>query len=573
MATLLPNGKQTFVDANGNPVVAGSVYFYIPGTTTAKNTWQDSGQTILNTNPVVLDSAGRAIIYGSGSYRQVVKDSLGNTIWDQVTADTSSGSSSWAGTSAGTVNAQTITATNFTSSDGQSIDFIAGLTNTSALTLNPNGTGPINVLKDTYSGPVSLTGGEVFTGNLARVVYSSATGAFHLTAVPAVNDSAPLTDLASATTTNLGSIVGRNVRITGTTTITSFGSSASTSYPYYNLKFSGSLLLTYNATSLILPTVGNITTAANDTAIALYLGSGNWQIVQYTRAAATASPIAITKRQTVVSGPTDSSGIPNFLPATAGALAITSQNVSSTAPLVVNVSGGTVQFIPSAPSVTGYYSPSDRMGYSTANLTWSSLANTTTNYLFVSVAADGTLTTGSTVTAPIYQYGGTVSVTNGQYTYVIQEGKMYLGNGSTAAQAYVVFVGEAVTSGGTVTGTTAYAYNGLYQYDDTSSFPAASTSTTKLHNLGITTGVSAKLYVVCSTADSGYAIGDIIQPPWSDYGGPTYESICPWFNSKTVGFVTGSSTTLLSASRSSAGARAALTVGSWRYRILVTRDW
>lgn len=85
LATLLPNGQQTFEDNNGNPLAGGSVYFYIPNTTTPKNTWQDSSQTTLNTNPVVLDSAGRAIIYGNGSYRQIVKDSVGNTIWDRQT--------------------------------------------------------------------------------------------------------------------------------------------------------------------------------------------------------------------------------------------------------------------------------------------------------------------------------------------------------------------------------------------------------------------------------------------------------------------------------------------------------
>jgi len=83
VTALLPNGKQTFLDSNGDPLASGTIEYYIPGTTSFKDTWQDSTQTILNTNPVRLDSAGRALVWGSGWYRQVVKDSLGNVIWDQ----------------------------------------------------------------------------------------------------------------------------------------------------------------------------------------------------------------------------------------------------------------------------------------------------------------------------------------------------------------------------------------------------------------------------------------------------------------------------------------------------------
>lgn len=87
LASLLPNGKQTFLDANGKPLASGSVAFYVPNTTTPKTTWQDPGEVTPNANPVPLDSAGTAIIYGSGQYRQIVKDVNGNTIWDQLTDD------------------------------------------------------------------------------------------------------------------------------------------------------------------------------------------------------------------------------------------------------------------------------------------------------------------------------------------------------------------------------------------------------------------------------------------------------------------------------------------------------
>lgn len=90
-ATLLPNGKQQFLDGNGVPLAGGKVYFYIPSTTTFKTTWQDAGEAIPNSNPIILDAAGEAIIYGVGQYRQVVNDAAGNLIWDQLTSSTGGG--------------------------------------------------------------------------------------------------------------------------------------------------------------------------------------------------------------------------------------------------------------------------------------------------------------------------------------------------------------------------------------------------------------------------------------------------------------------------------------------------
>lgn len=84
-AALLPNAKQTFVDSNGNPLSGGKVYTTVPGTAINKTTWQDSTQSTANTNPITLDGAGRAVIYGQGSYQQRVTNSTGDTQWDALT--------------------------------------------------------------------------------------------------------------------------------------------------------------------------------------------------------------------------------------------------------------------------------------------------------------------------------------------------------------------------------------------------------------------------------------------------------------------------------------------------------
>lgn len=100
-ASILPPAKTMFFDSNGKPLTSGTVDFYLPSTTTRKTTWQNSGETVANTNPVVLDAAGRAIIYGDGAYRQVVKDRLGNLIWDAITSSTGTGGGSTTATGDG----------------------------------------------------------------------------------------------------------------------------------------------------------------------------------------------------------------------------------------------------------------------------------------------------------------------------------------------------------------------------------------------------------------------------------------------------------------------------------------
>ncbi len=95
-ASILPPAKTTFFDNNGNPLSSGKVYSYIPNTTTPKTTWKDAAETIPNLNPITLDAAGRALLLGSGSYRQQVYDQNNNLIWDQVTSSSGSGGGSTA---------------------------------------------------------------------------------------------------------------------------------------------------------------------------------------------------------------------------------------------------------------------------------------------------------------------------------------------------------------------------------------------------------------------------------------------------------------------------------------------
>jgi hypothetical protein len=84
---------------------------------------------------------------------------------------------------------------------------------------------------------------------------------------------AKATDVPSATP-NIGAANGNYVEITGTTTITAFDNVAAGITRF--VRFMGSLTLTHNAVSLILPGAINRITEAGDRATFVSLGSGNW---------------------------------------------------------------------------------------------------------------------------------------------------------------------------------------------------------------------------------------------------------------------------------------------------------
>lgn len=88
-------------------------------------------------------------------------------------------------------------------------------------------------------------------------------------------------NITAAATTDIGSAAGNYATITGNTTITAFGTA--TDGAWRRVRFTGTPTLTYNATSLILPTAANIIVAAGDTADLVSLGSGNWVVTNYQR--------------------------------------------------------------------------------------------------------------------------------------------------------------------------------------------------------------------------------------------------------------------------------------------------
>lgn len=90
MAALMPEGKQSFNNSAGAPLIGGKLYTYDAGTGNPRPTYQDAAATTPNTNPVVMDARGEATIFWSGSYKIVLKDASDVTIWTVDNAQASS---------------------------------------------------------------------------------------------------------------------------------------------------------------------------------------------------------------------------------------------------------------------------------------------------------------------------------------------------------------------------------------------------------------------------------------------------------------------------------------------------
>lgn len=237
-------------------------------------------------------------------------------------AQAQDGAADWRGVAGGTANAITLTTSPVTTgyTTGEIHTFITGAAaNTGAVTINVNSHGAVALV--TASG-AALVAGNLPANSLVSARYSGTS--FVLIAPPATAIGQALltsataaaaqdvilpvawVDVASAATTDLGATNAANLRITGTTTITAFGTAASGTRR--QLRFAGVLTLTHNATSLILPGAANIVTAANDTALAISLGSGNWVVVDYQRASG--NFVRGTAQATTSGGSIDFTGIP-----------------------------------------------------------------------------------------------------------------------------------------------------------------------------------------------------------------------------------------------------------------------
>lgn len=262
---------------------------------------------------------------------------------------------------------------------------------------------------------------------------------------------------------------------------------------------------------------------------------------------------AVPVRQTVLSGPVDSNGLPSF----GGSTGSTTLTVAGT--LIATAANG----FNSAGAI-------NRVG-SITNPSWTSLSTNGTMYVYLDIASDGTCTTGSTTLVPTYQWGGTYSTTNGQFTFNIQEMVGKVGNGSAANQTYRVFVGEVTVAANVVSAITWYALQGRYQAPFTTTLPGVSTATTLSHNIGSAPLGSPLLLLKNVSTEGGYSAGDIITQTVT----VSSAGVLPYtffISAKTFQFMTGEQVANQAVPKTG-GTRFTLTPAKWSYSVVVLRGW
>ena len=203
------------------------------------------------------------------------------------------------GTSTGSANAQAVVIASpltWSPAAGRFIAFTPGFTNTTATTLSVNAGTVTNLQKVGPAGLTALTGGEVVSGQQALVGFdgssyilynpaNAAIGAATINMVKAFNEAKGASIAAAATTDIWTPADGNLYHITGLGgPITSFGTAPQAGAERTLIFDSTGVVLTYNATSLLLPSLANITTVAGDRAIVRADTTGNMIVVDYVRA-------------------------------------------------------------------------------------------------------------------------------------------------------------------------------------------------------------------------------------------------------------------------------------------------
>lgn len=175
--SLLAGAGWQFFDNSGTPLSGGKLYTYVAGTTTPATTYTDATGVQANTNPIILNSAGRVpyeIWLTSGTnYKFVLKTSTDTLLGTYDNIRSAATSLDGTGTNNGVAYFNATGAfsssPNFTFNDSTNALTVAG--NISGNNISASGsiaaTGNLSGVNLTATGTAAITGNTTITGTLA----------------------------------------------------------------------------------------------------------------------------------------------------------------------------------------------------------------------------------------------------------------------------------------------------------------------------------------------------------------------------------------------------------------------
>lgn len=324
MAALIDEHTQ-FVSSSGAPINNGYIYVGSRNQDPVLNPitiYSDRALTTTLTNPQRTDANGRAVnkIWIPSRYSLKVEDE--NNVQQYQNLDLGEEPATGVTTLSNVqgINAITAEASPAISAyaNQEIYLFTAASTNSGAVTLDAGG--GVKDIRRRYN--EALTAGDIVGGQVVLVTYNSASDDFEIVN-PSRGNFRPDSggSIASAAELPVNG-AGNWFTVTGTTSITSFAAKGVGSVVI--LEFDGELVLTHNATDLLLPYGLNIGTLAGDVGVFQEYAAGDWRLISFSRPTL---PTTVTSRAMSGEGvESDFTAIPSWV----RSISIFLQDVSGT---------------------------------------------------------------------------------------------------------------------------------------------------------------------------------------------------------------------------------------------------
>lgn len=549
--------KPFFVDAAGNPDLSYKLFMYAAGSTSTKqNSYTNSTGAVANTNPIILNALGQTpneLWWDSSLLYKVVlapstdTDPPTNPVW---TIDNLAGMNSnnggqavaeWILYSGGPTY---VSANSFTIAGNQTQTFHIGrrlqLTTVGGMVY-----GRITnaVFSSVTTITVQMDGAEILDASLSAVYYSILTN--DVLALPERIANTSGTNIYTATVGIARLVIGDEYKLNFT------NPNDGTVSPTLALDGNAAIaILTQNGS---VPVVG----AINGAHIIRYNGINfivlNPNVLQGN----------VDARQAIQYGPiTGTFNTSNLIPQTQiNNLVATGVTINPTAvPVFYSVANG-------------YNSDGSQKNINRISSASIVVANLPVSTTGIRIVVDVVTGLGSFVNVTdTDQYGGTIPVTNNQYTFDASNYINYVGNGTTASQTNRLVIAEVDTDATKVIAIRCRPY--LAKAQGETAALALSTAYSFNSNIG-TKKIKRDAYFEFINTDGGYAVGDQINVISGDSNGSTTFGGPFWTNLNTCGISigAGSGITLLQVTNKTTFATASLNAPNCKFCWSIVRSY